>query len=348
MFQNKLNYKLLNILIIALIIFLGLITFNYWGGILGKVIAILTPFLIGFAIAYALYPAVKKLEEKGVRKNIAVAVIVSLIALIIVGILWMTVHLFYDQLVTLSTVIGDVLTDFSDKFSVNLGDFKDTVNNIMNNAITGVGEYVSNGTINIVSKSIDVFTQAIIVAIVSIYFLIDMDKIRSKAKHFLQKGKKKQYELFKTMDKELGRYLSGLAIFMFIQFVEYSLLFFIVGHPNWLLLGLLACVTTVIPYFGGLFTNLVAVVLASVVSFPLFIATVIICLVFPNIDGYIISPKVYGKTNNISPLWTIFAVFAGGVLYGFAGIVIALPLYILLRCIFNFYKEDIEKRFSRR
>ena len=348
MFQNKLNYKLLNILIFALIIFLGLITFNYWGGILSKIIEVLMPFIVAFGIAYALYPAVRKLEEKGVRKGIAVTVIASAISLIVIGILWITVHMFYDQLVTLSSVIGDVLTDFSNKFSVNLGDFRDTVNNIMNNAIKGVGEYVSNGTINIVTKSIDVFTKAIIVAIVSIYFLSDMEKIRANVKRILKKGRKKEYELVKVMDKELGRYLSGLAMFMIIQFLEYSILFLIVGHPNWLLLGILACLTTVIPYFGGLFTNLIAVVLASVVSFPLFIATVIICLVFPNVDGYIISPKIYGKSNNINPLWTIFAVFAGGVLFGFMGIVIALPLYILLKCIFNFYKGDLEERFIKK
>ena len=88
--------------------------------------------------------------------------------------------------------------------------------------------------------------------------------------------------------------------------------------------------------------------LASVVSFPLFVATLIICLVAPNIDGYIISPKIYGKSNNISPLWTIFAVFAGGALYGFVGIVVALPLYILLNCAFNFYKEDIHQKMSKR
>ena len=348
MFQNRLNYKLLNVLLIALIIFLALITSNYWVGILSKIIEVLMPFLIAFAIAYALYPAVKKLEEKGVRKNIAVTVIVVLIGLILVGVSWITVHMFYDQLITLSSVVSDVLNDFSNKFSVNLGEFKDTVNNIMNNAIKSVGEYVSNGTINIVSKSLDVFTKGIIVAIVSIYFLIDMDKIRAKTKALLKKGRTKEFELVKTMDMELGRYLSGLAMFMIIQFFEYSILFLIVGHPNWLLLGLLACITTVIPYFGGLFTNLIAVVLASVVSFKLFIATVIICLVFPNIDGYIISPKVYGKTNNINPLWTIFAVFAGGVLYGFMGIVIALPLYILLKCIFKFYRSDLEEKFSKR
>ena len=67
----------------------------------------------------------------------------------------------------------------------------------------------------------------------------------------------------------------------------------------------------------------------------------IICLVFPNIDGYIISPRVYGKTNNISPIWTIFAVFAGGALYGFLGIVIALPVYIILNCTYKFFKKNI-------
>ena len=164
----------------------------------------------------------------------------------------------------------------------------------------------------------------------------------------MKKGSEDHFLLAKSIDKELGRYLSGLAIFMIIQFFEYSFLFAIVGHPNWLLLGILASLTTVIPYFGGLITNIIAVILASVVSFPLFMATVVICIIFPNVDGYIISPKVYGKTNNISPLWTIFAVFAGGALYGFVGIVIALPLYIIINCIFNFYKDDIKTRISKR
>ena len=150
------------------------------------------------------------------------------------------------------------------------------------------------------------------------------------------------------MDVEITNYLKGLEIFMVIQLFEYSALFFVIGHPNWLILGILACLTTVIPYFGGLITNIIAIILASVVSLPLVIMTVIICLIFPQLDGYLISPKVYGKTNNISPLWTIFAVFAGGALYGFVGIVIALPLYIIINCIFNFYKDDIKTRISKR
>ena len=348
MFKNKLNYKLLNILMFAVIIYLALITSNYWWGFIGKIISILTPFIAAFAIAYALNPAVRKLQEKGVRRNLAVTMVVVTIAIVIIGISWMTIHLFYDQLIVLSSVIGDVLNDISNKFSVNLGDFRNTVNNIMNNVIQSVGNYLSSGTINLVNKSVNLFTNIIIVAIVSIYFLADMENIRNNVKSILKKGSEDHFLLAKSIDKELGRYLSGLAIFMIIQFFEYSFLFAIVGHPNWLLLGILASLTTVIPYFGGLITNIIAVILASVVSFPLFMATVVICIIFPNVDGYIISPKVYGKTNNISPLWTIFAVFAGGALYGFVGIVIALPLYIIINCIFNFYKDDIKTRISKR
>lgn len=133
---------------------------------------------------------------------------------------------------------------------------------------------------------------------------------------------------------------------MIIQFFEYTFLFLIIGHPNFLLLGVLACVTTVIPYFGGLFTNVIALLIASVISPKLFILTLIVTLLFPNIDGYIISPKIYGKTNQLAPLLTIFVVFAGGALLGFTGIVIAVPLTIIISAIIRAYKVEISKKIS--
>ena len=149
------------------------------------------------------------------------------------------------------------------------------------------------------------------------------------------------------MDIEITNYLKGLGIFMVIQLFEYSFLFFIIGHPNWLILGILACITTVIPYFGGLITNLIALVLASVVSLPLFIATAIICLIFPQLDGYLISPKIYGKTNNVNPLITIMVVSIGGTLKGVVGIIIALPIYLLIRTTYNFFKKDLKKGMNK-
>lgn len=130
---------------------------------------------------------------------------------------------------------------------------------------------------------------------------------------------------------------------MLIQLFEYSFLFFIIGHPNWLILGLLACITTIIPYFGGLITNILAIIMASVVSVPLVIATIVICMIFPQLDGYLISPKVYGKTNNVNPLITIMVVSIGGTLAGVTGIIVALPCYLLLRTTYNFFEKDLEK-----
>ena len=174
-----------------------------------------------------------------------------------------------------------------------------------------------------------------------------MDKIRSNLRYFLKQFTKRGYYYFQSLDQELGNYLKGLLLFMVIQFFEYSIIFLIIGHPNWLLLGVLACITTVIPYFGGLATNLIALITASVISTPVFIATLIVCLIFPQLDGYIISPKVYGHTNNIDPLMTIIVVSVGGTLGGFIGIVIALPLYILVHASYQFFKRDIEKSVKR-
>ena len=73
------------------------------------------------------------------------------------------------------------------------------------------------------------------------------------------------------------------------------------------------------------------------------IATIIICLIFPQLDGYVISPKVYGKTNNVNPLITIMVVSIGGTVAGMTGIIVALPIYLLIRTTYNFFKGDLKK-----
>ena len=64
MFKDKLNFKLLNVLIFAALIYLALNTMNYWGGVISTIFSIILPFLIAFGIAYSLYPIVRKLKKK--------------------------------------------------------------------------------------------------------------------------------------------------------------------------------------------------------------------------------------------------------------------------------------------
>ena len=152
------------------------------------------------------------------------------------------------------------------------------------------------------------------------------------------------YNYVKRIDHEVSQYFVGLEKFMIVQFFEYTIVFFLIGHPYYLLLGTLCSVTTVIPYFGGIFSNIIACVTAFFVSTKLFILTLIVAFIFPNIDGYVISPRIYGKTNNVPTLLTIFAAYAGGKLFGFIGIVIALPLTIVLLSTYRFYEDDISQK----
>jgi predicted PurR-regulated permease PerM len=108
------------------------------------------------------------------------------------------------------------------------------------------------------------------------------------------------------------------------------------------MLGTLAALGNLIPYFGGIITNTIAAITAFVISPVLFIKTCIVFMIFSGIDGYVINPLVYGKSNQVHPLIVIISVFAGGILWGILGIVIALPTAIIVIATFKYFKNDLK------
>ncbi len=341
--KNKVNYNLLNILILVAIIYILFATYSWWGGILNTIWHLLIPFLISFVIAYAFHPLVKKLESKNIKRGLAIFIVVTLVILFTVGLCLLTFPLLYDQLISFTKLIGDSITNISDKLNINFGDFEDTINNNLNIIIQDASKFVSNGAIKLVFSSISFLTNVLVIGILSVYLLAYMDRIRKSLKEFFSKFSKKTYNYVKEMDNQMTGYFKGLILIMIIQLFEYSIAFLLIGHPNWLLLGILSSVTTVIPYFGGIIVNIIALIISSVVSLPLFIATAVIAFVCPTIDGYIISPKVYGKTNNVNPIWIIVSVVIGSRIGGIIGIIVSLPLFLLIQGTVKYYKEDIIK-----
>lgn len=339
--HNNLNYKLVNILLIVLIICLLYWINGLWISIVDKIIDVLFPFILAFAVSYAIYPFSKKIEELGFPKWLAI----SLIYFIIIGFLVMIIVLFapllYDQIVLFLSNISAVITDISSKFEVDLGILQSTISNVSTAILKDVGTHISDGAINVVSSSINIITSLIIVIIVSIYFLLDMDKIREYIKIRL---KNRSYKYVARLDIEINNYFSGLFRNILIQSLEYTIVFGLIGHPNYLILGILAGITNIIPYFGALIVNITALIIASVVNTKLFILTLLVCIVCPNIDSYIISPKIYGQTNKLHPLINIFAVFAGGILGGIWGIIVSLPIAIIIMATYKFFKEDINTK----
>ena len=174
-----------------------------------------------------------------------------------------------------------------------------------------------------------------------------MDKIREEIKFFFKKKSKKTYNYVKSLDDGMRNYLSGLVQVIFITLIEYSLAYTIIGHPNALLLGFLAAVCTLIPYFGGIMVNIIASITAFVVSPALLIRTIITFVILSSLDSYVINPTVYGKTNKIHPLVTIIALFAGGIIFGVKGVFISFPLTIIIVTTYRYYKSDITEKLKK-
>lgn len=342
--MKKINYKWINILILLLIVYVLFLLRDLWSGVFFKLLAVLKPFIIAFAIAYALFPFERWLESKKIPKGLAVSIIVIIILLFLVVIVYSLIPIFTEQLFTFFSSLITFVNDIGSKFDINIDPLKGSLVDAFNKLSSDIGKYISDGAINVVNASINFISNFIIIFVSFIYFLIDMQKIRDNASLFFRKKGKKTYKIAVKVDHETTQYFKGLFLTILIQFFEYTLLFRLIGHPNFLLLGILSSISTLIPYFGGFIVNIIAIMIASVISPKLVILTLIIAIIFPNVDGYIVSPKIYGKTNNISPLLTIFAVFAGGVLGGFVGILIALPLTIIIKTLYNYYKDDIKEK----
>ena len=246
----------------------------------------------------------------------------------------MVVPLLFSQLTSLFNGIIAFIKQISIDSDINLGPIQKSLSTSFNDIIFSLGKYVSNGAVNVIGVSLGYISIAVIAFSASLYFLADMDMIRKTVGNYLKKKSKRIFKYVSLLDEQMKLYLTGFIRIMLITVVEYTLAYTIIGHPNAILLGFLAMIANLIPYF-------VAAITAFVISPTLFVKTVITFVILSAVDGYLINPLVYGKTNEVHPLVVILSVFAGGILFGVAGIVISLPLAIIIITTFKFFREDI-------
>lgn len=341
MLKNKLDFKLINLALIVLIIFLMCQTSNIWLGLLGITIKLLGPLFFGFIIAYALHPFKKFLIDHNVPKTLAIIIVIVTVLVVLGLIIGLAVPLVFNQLSSLFNGIIAFIKEISLKFDINVGGLQDTLSTTFNGIIERMGTVVSDGAINVINVSVGYITTAFITLSAAMYILIDMDKVRFEVARFLKRKSKKMYRYVELLDEQMKCYLSGFFKIVLISLFEYSLAFLIIGHPNALLLGILAALGSLIPYFGGIFVNIIAAITAFVVSPALFIRTIITFAILSTLDGYVINPLVYGKTNQVHPLVVVLSVFVGGTLFGIVGIILSLPVAILLIATYKYFKEDI-------
>lgn len=302
-----------------------------------KILKSLFPFLISFIISYSLYPFVKFIRKFKVPNSVAVILTIIATFLLIIITIYFTLPNIYDQILYFLSVINKFFNMILDKYSINTNVIKDVFSNYLLDKLSKIDEYI----LSILNVSIKYVTNIIIVILCTIYFLFNMKRIRKNVYNFFKRSK--LCTLIRLIDSEIRLYIKGIGINMVIQLFEYTIIFMLIGHPNFLLIGFLASVTTVIPVFGGIITGFLALITAFITSKKLFILTIIVMIIFTNIDSYIISPKVYNKTNKIPTILTIISVCIGS-LFGMFGIFISIPVLIVIMSIFKTYKESIRDK----
>ena len=339
---------LLKIIGILLILFLLLKTQEYWGNWISLLRSILQPFLIGFIIAYVMHPFVKFLQRKGIPKNLAIILLWLLLIIGIIILLVMLMPLLYEKINEFMTSMIDGVFWISKKIK-EFGNFENfsLIDSITNNIVSLLKKYddwvpqIVSTLPNIMSLVLDTLTNVLFSIIIAIYMLFDFEHIRYNIKKGLMMLFPSCDDYLHEMDVNVTVYLKSMIIVMLIKLVEYCAFYFLIGHPDWLIIGILTSLGAVIPYLGGTIANSIGIITGLTMAPGRIFALLAGILVLSNVDAYIISPLVHEKRSALGPLVTLFAVFAGGVLMGPIGIMLSVPVTIIIKTYIRIKKEKV-------
>ena len=293
-------------------------------GILNKILDFILIIFLSFTLSYIIYPIYKKLNKK-ISKLLSILIIYGTLILIIILFIYMIIPNtnFILKLNDLFTNILAFIDKLNQKYNLNIN-LKVYLNNIIN--------YFINNSVFLIKNIFNFFSKIVFIVILSICILINMELLKDLI------NKLKSRVLIYNINDALKNYLVANIKILAIQFVEYTFVFLLIGHPDYILLGALNSVNTFIPFVGSIITNVVAITTASVISKNLLIKTAIVSIVLPNIDAYLVSPKIYNSANKISKTLTIAAILIGGYLFDFYGIVFAIPVTIIVIEVLKYYK----------
>jgi predicted PurR-regulated permease PerM len=320
---------------------------------------ILAPFLIGLLIAYLGDPLVDKLEELKLHRSLAVGLVILVFMLAITG----AVLVFMPMLVREIVEIVRQLPVFIEWLQINIGPFfldrlgidpfhvdlkllKETLFANWQTAGGTVGVILTDITRSGVSLAAWLASVAL-VPVVSFYLLRDWDILMANIRELLPRlWVGTADHLAGECDEVLGAFLRGQLIIMALLGSIYALGLWLVGLEIALTIGLLAGLASLVPYLGFII-GLAAATLAALFQFQELMPLVYVFVVFlvgQMIEGMVLTPWLMGDRIGLHPVAIIFAVLAGGQLFGFVGVLLALPMaaviMVFLRHIHELYKES--------
>lgn len=365
------------VVIFICILFVVMLTnINAVLSVIGKIFKVIAPILIGLVIAYILNPVEVFIEDtvlstifkkdkasKAFRKTsvfitmILFLAIISLLVYFVVPELVESVKSLYEQIPLYGTKItawARTTLDNNPSLRDALISQTDNLTKYAESFVGKAGPLLSSLASGVVSFFYGIL-QFIIGCIVAIYLLIDKEKFIAQAKKLIVSVTPRSfsYKFFsishKIDDILIGSVLSKIldsAIIGVICFVGMMIFNMTMGTPYPALIAVIIGVSNIIPFFGPIFGAVPSafLILADELStmnglkVPVrTIAFLIFIIVLQQFDGNILGPKLQGEMTGLSAFWILFAILLGGGLFGFIGMLLAVPVFAIIYMLTNLF-----------
>ncbi len=310
----------------------------FLGWLLYLLAPILTPFLIGALLAYLVDPLVTQLMRLHLPRLLSVIIIFSLLFLVIVLLILFLIPLIQTQLENLfealPTMIDWVQQTIMPWLSSQLGIHEPSAGAIKTTLVehlTKPGNVVEK-FFNTVLHSGFVLAEwlmhLILIPVVTFYLLLDWQKVITGIRNLIPRRiEPTVVKLIRECDAVLSAFFRGQLIVMLALGTIYSIGLSLIGLRIGLILGLIIGIISIVPYLGVIVGITVASI-AAYVQFGTLSPVLLVWLVFVighMIEHMYLTPKLVGKRIGLHPVAVIFAILAGGKLFGFFGVLLALP-----------------------
>lgn len=320
---------------------------------------ILTPFVISAVIAFALHPFLDRLERWGLSRTLATALILLFVLLVFGGILLATgprllreAQQFFALLPRAVTTFGTMARDYvqalipeqllthlelGQKLQENFGKILSLASDLLMQAISGT----------IAAASF--ISTLLLMPILLFYFLRDWPKILTFVSSLMPlEIKETVTSLMQDILAVIKHYFRGVLSVSFVLICYYSIALSFVGMKFSLVLGILSGLLVIIPYVGFFvaFVTALAIYYPSTQSLLDLWPVVTIYAIGQVAESFVLTPKLVGDKVGLHPLWVIFALLGGGFLFGFIGVLLAVPiaacLAVVVRFVMTNYREGLK------
>ena len=325
----------------------------YWGAaaavfllalwLLGDVIL---PFIVGGAIAYCLDPVADWMERLGLSRVVATAVIsiVGFTVFIVAGLL--VVPLMIEQLLALINIAPDLaarLQGFLSERFPAIQDPESTLRQSLDSLaalIQSKGGELANQLLASAISVINALVFIVVVPVVAIYMLLDWDHMVARIDSWMPRDYVNTVRMLaRDVDAVLSSFVRGQLTVCMILGTFYALGLMLIGLQFGLVVGAIAGLLTFIPYVGSLVGGALSIGLALFQFWgePQWIVAVAVIFVLgQTVEGNFLTPKLVGGSVGLHPVWLLFALSAFGALFGFVGLLVAVPVAAILGVIARF------------